>query len=407
MKQQNVDSLAKAGKELMLKEPFYGLFLMSLNKIWTNLIPTMGVSLKNINYNLLINEEFWESLNGFQKIGLVKHEVLHIGFFHLTDYDDYQNKEILNIAMDCEINQYIDRNWLPEEGVFLDKLQAAYPQLQLEAKKGTRYYYDKLMSLAQSGDSAMQIVIVGMPKNGDGKMEVELPNGQSITITDHDWEKATEGLSDATKKLIENQTKHVLNQIAEQVTKSRGTIPGEFTDILERINKIEPPKFDWKGYIRRFAGKSTKTYTKLCRRKLNKRFEELPGLKVKKQKHILAAIDTSGSVSNDELREFLGELYHLTKTGAEVTIVQCDTAISFIGKFDPKKDFVVHGRGGTDFNPPVDHYLQNQGKYSCLIYFTDGEAPAPDNAGGSILWVLSERSAMNNNLPGHVIKLEL
>lgn len=100
MKQQNVDSLAKASKELMLKEPFYGLFLMSLNKLWTNHIPTMGVSLKNINYNLLINEEFWESLNGFQKIGLVKHEVLHIGFFHLTDYDDYQNKEILNIAMD-------------------------------------------------------------------------------------------------------------------------------------------------------------------------------------------------------------------------------------------------------------------------------------------------------------------
>ena len=100
MKQQNVDSLAKAGKELMLKEPFYGLFLMSLNKIWTNLIPTMGVSLKNINYNLLINEEFWESLNPLQKIGLTKHEALHIGFFHLTDYDDYQNKEILNIAMD-------------------------------------------------------------------------------------------------------------------------------------------------------------------------------------------------------------------------------------------------------------------------------------------------------------------
>ena len=309
--------------------------------------------------------------------------------------------------MDCEINQYIDRSWLPEGGVFLDTLQAAYPQLNLEEKKGTRYYYDKLMSLAQNGDNAMQLVIGGMPKDGNGEMEVQLPNDQSITITDHDWETATEGLSDATKKLIESQTKHVLNQIAEQVVKSRGTIPGEFSEILERINKIEPPKFDWKGYIRRFAGKSTKTYTKLCRRKLNKRFEELPGLKVKKQKHILAAIDTSGSVSNDELREFLGELYHLTKTGAEVTIVQCDTAISFIGKFDPKKDFVVHGRGGTDFNPSVDRYIQNQGKYSCLIYFTDGEAPAPDNAGGSILWVLSERSAMNDSLPGHVIKLEL
>ena len=39
------------------------------------------------------------------------------------------------------------------------------------------------------------------------------------------------------------------------------------------------------------------------------------------------------------------------------------------------------------------------------IYFTDGEAPPPENAKGHILWVLSAQSAMNKNLPGSVIKL--
>jgi predicted metal-dependent peptidase len=44
---------------------------------------------------------------------------------------------------------------------------------------------------------------------------------------------------------------------------------------------------------------------------------------------------------------------------------------------------------------------------SCLIYFTDGEAPAPINAKGPMLWVLSSTSKDNNELPGAVIKLEL
>jgi hypothetical protein len=39
------------------------------------------------------------------------------------------------------------------------------------------------------------------------------------------------------------------------------------------------------------------------------------------------------------------------------------------------------------------------------MYLTDGEAPAPDNAKGNILWVLSSQSRMNDNLPGAVIKL--
>ena len=49
------DQLAKASKELMLREAFYGMFLIMLNKQWTNKVPTAGVSLLGINYQLYIN----------------------------------------------------------------------------------------------------------------------------------------------------------------------------------------------------------------------------------------------------------------------------------------------------------------------------------------------------------------
>ena len=302
-----------------------------------------------------------------------------------------------------EINQYIDRSWLPEHGCFLEN----FPELKMEEKKGTRYYYEKLLAAAQSGSQPVNMVLQAMANSEGESCTVELPNGQTVQIPNHEWEALLEGMSEATKKLIESQTGHLIQQVADQVQKSRGTIPGEFSEILEKLRKIEPPKFDWKGYIRRFAGKSTKIYTRTSRRKLNKRLSDFPGLKIKKQKHILAAIDTSGSVSTGELKEFLNELYHLQKTGSEVTIIEADTAIKHIAKFDPRKNLEIHGRGGTDFQCVIDYYNEHMGQYSCLMYFTDGEAPAPENARGHILWVLSEQSKMNDSLPGSVIKLAL
>jgi predicted metal-dependent peptidase len=68
------EELAKASKDLMLKEPFYGLFLIMLNKQWSKQVPTAGVSRLGINYQLYLNEEFWDSLEAKQHIGLLKHE---------------------------------------------------------------------------------------------------------------------------------------------------------------------------------------------------------------------------------------------------------------------------------------------------------------------------------------------
>lgn len=75
MKQSKQDSLAKACKDLMLKEPFYGLFLISLNKKWEDRVGTAGVSKNGINFELLIAEPFWNDLTPQHRIGLLKHEL--------------------------------------------------------------------------------------------------------------------------------------------------------------------------------------------------------------------------------------------------------------------------------------------------------------------------------------------
>ena len=220
----------------------------------------------------------------------------------------------------------------------------------------------------------------------------------------HTWNEFDE-LPEAEKKLMQKQIEHQLKASAEETQKRHGNIPGELSDLIDRLLNIEPPKFDWKGYLKRFVGNSSIVYTKKLRRKYNKRYTGSPGLKIKFKNHILVGVDTSGSVNNEELKEFMSELCHMHKTGHKITVAQCDTQIGSIEVFNPKKDWEIHGRGGTSFQPVIDHYNEKKGQYTALIYLTDGEAYTPDDCPKNALWVLSSISDMNNELPGRVIKL--
>ena len=378
----HADSLAKISKTLLLEQPFYGLFLISLNKVWRNDLPTAGVSINGINQQLAINPDFWTSLNDDVKKGILIHELMHIAFNHLVTRDNYEDKKLFNIAADLEINQYIERSWLPEGGIFLD----SFPTLKLPKKAGTDTYYKLLQQAHEDGTSPE---LDGMMEEGDFHFT---------------WAEGGTELSDAEKKLIQKQVEHQLREIAQNI-KDRGSIPGQFSELIENLFKNDPPKFDWRGYLRRFAGNSNKIYTKKTRRKPNKRYDGNPALKIKTRNHVLLGVDTSASVSSDELKEFISEMNHIHKTGTQITVVQCDTNAYDPEPFNPKKEFKVKGRGGTSFQPVIDHFNQYRNKYTSIIYFTDGEAYPPDNVRCKILWVHSSKSKINQDLPGFKIQL--
>jgi predicted metal-dependent peptidase len=387
-------SLSKISKELMLKEPYYGFFLIMLNKMWRKDLPTAGVSKNGINYQLAINEEFWTSLSEKHQMGLLKHELLHIAFGHLVSFGSFRNKKLANVAMDMEINQYIDPEYLPDGGIDINN----YEDLDLDRKAGCRYYYDKLQQLKDEKDKDGTC--------GNEEMDKLLDCIDNGDVPDHSTWEEFDDLSEAEKKLIEKQLQKVLSDAKEQTIKKRGNVPGEIEGVII-IEEIVKPKFDWRSYVRRFSGTSTKVFTKKIRRKENRRYDENPGLKIKMKQHMLLAIDTSGSVSDTELNEFMNEIHHIYKAGVDITIVQCDTSINSIEEYKGKNELNVKGRGGTEFDPVLDYYNANQKKYTSLVYFTDGECYTSVKPKGRILWVLSERSSMNESLPGHVIKLEL
>ena len=384
------EEITRCSKTLMFKEPFYGLFLIGLNKELDNNIPTACVAPDKINTKLKVNPEFWETLDEKTKLGVLKHELLHICFFHLINWDRFDNKKVYNMAADLEINQYINSDMKGEAWDGLEIDSPTFAPLNLEPKKGTEYYYGKLMQEIQDN-----------PEGDIAKMAEE---GGFVM----DLEEMMEGMSEAEKKLIAKQIDHQLKEIIESnKDKGRGFVPGEMQDYIDSLFEIVEPVIDWKSYLRRFNSMSTMVYTKKTRRKPNKRFYGNPALKIKQRKNTLVAVDTSGSVSKEDLKEFLSEIHHIWKTGTEVTVVECDASIGRVyeykGQIEEAKE--VTGRGGTSYEPVMRYLWEHKDKFQNLIYLTDGECDVETQPCKPTLWVHCSGRSINEDLPGAKVQI--
>ena len=396
-------NLNKICKDLMLEQPFYGLLLLNLNKQFTDKVKTAGVGLDKINYKLYINPDFWSTLTENEKKGLLQHELMHIAFFHITEFKHLKDHELANQAQDIEINQKIPSDYLPKGGCTLDK----YASMGLLPNEGTNIYYDKLFNQKNEGEGdsqGQQLMQAIQNAIQDGTNQVTDQGQNNMTLPEHDWDDFKD-LTEAEEKLINKQLEVMLNEVVEQVKKSQGHIPHEVLQRIENLKNIEPPKFNWRAYLRRYVGNSTKNSVRKTKRKQSRRFELDFGIKIQEYSSILVAIDSSASVSDKEIYEFMNEIKHMYKCGHDFTLVFADTKMQEPIKYRPNAEIVIKQRGGTDFNPVVDYYIKNKKKYTTLIYLTDGECPAPNAIVKNMLWVLSTNCSDTDHLPGKTIKL--
>ena len=389
-------------KKLLIKEPFWGLFMMGLTKIFTKEIPTLGVCRDGINVALLINEDFWNSLSDSDQMAVILHELHHLGFGHLLMCNDFPDKTKFNIAADMEVNCYIS-------GLFesVDHVDAA--DYDLPYHQGTKWYYNNLPKNPENPFSKNQD---NQSNNGD---QQDNPQGSqnkgSNTLGDHSKWKDFSNLSDAQKELIKAQVDSHLRNAAKQVKyRNCGNIPNCMTSIIENLFKQTPPIRDWKADFKRLLGTSISMDLKKTYRRESKRLGIMPGIKPKKKAHILIAIDTSASIRENELSDFFTELYHIYKSGVNIHVLECNTKITADWEYNGSRTIdEVHGyRGGTSFHPVVNYYREHIKEYSLLVYFTDGYASienlnVPSN---NILWVLTS-NCCKQDFPGKVIHIPI
>lgn len=419
MSTDSYQEVAKAGRTLMLKEPFYGLFLIGLNKELSKGIQTACIAKEGINLKLVVNPEYFEKQDTSTRVAILKHEMLHVAFQHLNMFDDFSDKKLLNVAADLEINQYISNEMKGETWEGLDIKDGEFMGVKLPLKAGTRVYYDLLQKELDEYDknnNPSNEGDVNQNEDGQGSGDGMGSGDQSFaewfrqggSDGEHTLWEEFENLSEAEKKLIQKQIDHQLKEVASQTQRNRGTIPGELSEYIDKLFEKHEAVIDWKQYLRRFGTRSMKIETKKTRKKPNIRFGAGPAIKIKPKRSTLVAIDTSGSVSEQDLIEFFNEIDCIHKTGTAVTIMECDSYVHRTYQYSGKTDVLrVSGRGGTSFDPVMEEIFKAPGKYQNLIYLTDGFAPAPQRVPMiPILWVINSSARINDELPGAQIQIK-
>ena len=375
-------------KKMLIEKPFYGLFLLGLSKVIDRSVDTACVRKRGINCELVINPDYWDSQDDTQQFNLLCHETLHIIFQHMFLWDSFPNKKVLGLATDCEVNSYLNN---------LDNSWVTHSIWDLPIKQGTKFYYEEIIK---------QVSHQQQQQSGEGDSGDSHGNNDEMpqTKVDHSqWGKDFHECSDAEKQLIQNQINNQIKTAAEQTIKMRGTIPAELQEIVNELLKPKPRIFDWKAYFRRMLGSIYDINIKKTRRKESVRFPGSAGIKHKKKVSILVAVDTSGSVSNEELEDFFSEITYIYKVGARITILECDARISANYEYTGKWNGKVHGRGGTDFQPVIDYYRNNKKDYAALVYFTDGECCIPENVPVDTIWVITSEGDHNKEYPGRTL----
>ena len=181
-----------------------------------------------------------------------------------------------------------------------------------------------------------------------------------------------------------------------------GSLPG---DMVELIKKAAEGKIDYRGVLRMFRSSILTQKRRLTRMRPSRRFGfEQMGSRYDFTTRLLIAIDTSGSVGSEELGRYFRIITTFFKYGIqEIDVLMFDTVVHGdpLPLSDAKKskqEFKVKGRGGTDFQPPID-YMVAHPQYDGLIILTDGCAPNPEvppHLRAKLLWVIDDEASYKN-----------
>jgi len=279
MEQNLVLDISRVIRRLLIVDPFYGLFLSSMDKKERKDIPVAAVGLNKstMEFTLFINPDEWFKFSDEVKFGIMKHECCHLTMFHLLTSDAFPNSKMDNFATDCEINQIIDKKFLPSWGVFIENLEKEHPQLDWKRNAGRAHYYRELSKLSEEDKQKM-----GIDEKAQHTWEIVDGDGNPV-----------DGLTAGEKDAVRVQIENTIETLAEEIQKSQGNLPAEIDKLIKGFVKPKPV-FNYLKYIRNYVGNSTRYSIGTTKLKENMRFPGTPKVVLKPISRILVLIDESG-----------------------------------------------------------------------------------------------------------------
>lgn len=354
------ERLVQARVRMLMRHPFFGQLALRLKLVQADdWCPTAAVDGRNFYYN----SAFVNTLDADEVVFLVGHELGHCMFEHFMRRED-RNPQLWNMAGDYIINWILKRERI---GTVINKVK-----ILLDPKYAdwtTEDCYDDLLANKVKIENTLD---VHLDLSGDGDNESNSKDGKP----GKDRGGKPQPLSAEERKKLQDELKEAMMQAAQQA--GAGNVPAE---IQRMINQLTEPKMDWRQYIRADIESNIKNDFTFMRpnRKGWHTGAVLPGMDRDQQIDICLAIDTSGSISNTMVTDFVSEVAGIMEQFAEyrIRIWQFDTAVYGYDEFthDDGRDireYEIIGGGGTDFMVNWD-FMEQQGiQPNQFIMFTDG-----------------------------------
>lgn len=305
---------------------FFTTVCFSLKHIWDDTVPTAATDGRNIRFN----PEFFLSLTTDEQVFLLLHEAMHVAYLHL-DRKMGRKHSKWNVAGDLVINQHlVDRGFkMPKMGLF-------DPQYK---DMSTEEVYNRL------------------------------PEDPACPMPDL---MECDGEPDVLQREIEDIL--VRAQIQSKMENDKpGTIPGEVQIFL---NGLLDPKLPWNRILQKYLFNYAKNdYTF---KKFNRRYFPtflLPGLRSEALIDLAVAVDTSGSVTDEEFKVFISEIHAILRMmkPEKITLLQFDTQLrsaESVRSVTELSQVKFSGRGGTSIGPVLQWIDEN--KPQLTLIFTDG-----------------------------------
>ncbi|MBL8684283.1 MAG: hypothetical protein JNK05_34230 [Myxococcales bacterium] len=369
--------LRLASREWLAKYPFHAAMIARMEVVHDTSVPWMAVSFERGRFFLHANLEALSRAPQFVA-GILLHEVHHVALGHLTHSkfrDGIEHAEVMETCMELSANDGIAEP-LPNPIVW-----EQFARFGVRATQSTLERYALLVPIHRSGALAKA-----------------LRDGGADNVDDHGPWRQGEGTSAGalakTREVVERSLDEAKREGLAPDVRIAGVLPGRLLEALGGTSApVEASSIDWRaaleGLVQRLRAPA-RTWARPNRRFMD-RIGAIPGRSYRTggsaRPSVLAVIDTSASITRDDLARIAAEFDRIAPY-ARVVVCECDTEVTRVYPFANRID-AVEGRGGTDLRPPFERTLLAREAIDAVVYFTDGEGPWPEHAPSvPALWVL-------------------
>ena len=355
------ERLVTARVGLLLRQSFFGNLATRMKLInadeWCATAATDG---RNFYYN----SRFIMMLKTKEVEFLFGHEVLHVVYDHI-DRRGNRDPQIWNIANDYTVNADLKRH---KVGQFITTVPCLYEQKY--DGKTSEEIYDDLMKNVQKID-INQLIDQMIDDHMDGDDE-----GEGDGEGDQEGKGKRPKMSAEERERIRQEVKQAI--IAAAQSAEAGSLP---KGVERLVRQATNPIMPWRELIQTnltSAIRNDYSWMRPSRRGWHMD-AVMPGMTPGEEIDVVVAIDMSGSISDKQAQQFLGEIAGMMEAfdGYKVHVFCFDTEIYNPQDFtsenmDTIDNYEPAGGGGTDFDA-IFEYLKKVGNVpKRLICFTDG-----------------------------------